>query len=776
MNSDMLCYGCFSERSNTKNCLFCDYIYETGPESLLHLTPGTVLLNKYLIGKVLGQGGFGITYLAFDINLNLKLAIKEYLPQYWATRTSGLSKVVMLTSSTSDLYKYGLTKYMEEARTLARFLEHPNIVSIRDYFEDNNTAYIVMSYHEGLTLQKYLTVKDEPLSLHQSLTIFLPVLDALKEIHTAGILHRDISPDNLIINKSGQVILIDFGAARQAVSGHRQELSVLLKAGYSPEEQFRKKGEQGPWSDIYALAATIYRTITGQIPPESLDRLLEDNITPPSKMGVDVNYEQEKVLLKALAVRATDRYRTVDEFQKALILSNTNSNKPLLSKQNESITNTDHHNITEGESKVEQDSVAEIDNLPLAIQKADDLPLPASSLDDLNIPEDDLLSIPDPDSDQSEDSSNVAPPIEDESIKPLDDEETYSTDKKDDSKSYDDQSDDYLDKNEIVQDDIILVSKPADEISIKSKVDSKKVTIPTNLREINITQTHKKIIATILAVAATVLIFVFSQYNQAYTLPIPETPIGSTVVLQEEEVLYKIQQIGDSEAVDIEYRLDWGNGNYSDWSNQLNYSYRWTQPGSYEIKVQARCAQNKDQSEWSAPLQVFVEEKIILIPLAPRLLTPAENFVNTSEAATFEWMPVEDADFYVINVTRSSDSQIIIDKNLGNKTTFTTDELPDDGSTYTWAVAAGNPSGLGLWSKEQSFIQGQKTSQEATASGGTSPVQKSDDEDQETSEDIMKELKERRESLVSSFDPGGGGFGGGGIGGGGGGGGDSGPY
>ncbi len=307
------------EKDEQSACHACGYSADTGPESLLHLPPGTVLQGKYLIGRVLGQGGFGITYLAYDTTLNIKLAIKEYLPQYLATRATGQNEVSVIKSSLLNDFKYGLSKFLEEARTLARFIEHPNVVSVRDFFEANGTAYLVMGYVEGLTFQKYLENKGGIVDVEQALQIFMPVLDALKDVHTTGILHRDISPENLLIDTTGRVVLVDFGAARQAMGVQSKSLSVIMKAGYSPEEQYRSKGVQGPWTDIYAVAATLYHTITGVMPLESLDRLVEDSLVPPSHFGVECSYEFEQVLLKALEVRAQNRYQAVEEFQAELL-------------------------------------------------------------------------------------------------------------------------------------------------------------------------------------------------------------------------------------------------------------------------------------------------------------------------------------------------------------------------------------------------------------------------------------------------------------------------
>jgi serine/threonine protein kinase len=323
MNYHNLCPGCFNSNDFTECCPHCGYQVGAESESLLHLPPGTMLQGKFLLGRVLGHGGFGITYLAWDTTLKIKLAIKEYLPQQLATRSADQNTVTVYKSSLTEEFRYGLNKFLEEARTLARFNEHPNIVTVRDYFEANNTAYLVMNHHQGVTLQRYLDSKGGKIPVEQALKIFMPVLDALKEVHAAGILHRDISPDNLLINTEGRVILIDFGAARQAMGEKSKSLSVIMKAGYSPEEQYRSKGKQGSWTDIYALAATFYRAITGIMPPESLDRLADDTLVRPSKLGVEITSQQEDTLLKALAVKADDRYKEVSEMQNELLPGKT---------------------------------------------------------------------------------------------------------------------------------------------------------------------------------------------------------------------------------------------------------------------------------------------------------------------------------------------------------------------------------------------------------------------------------------------------------------------
>jgi serine/threonine protein kinase len=318
MDLNKLCMGCMEVKGDVGLCPFCGYKEGTKPELPLHLMPRTIISKKYLLGKVLGQGGFGITYLAWDIYLDRKLAVKEYFPRDLAYREKGEGAVSIYSRATQSEYDYGLDKFMAEGKTLAKLEGHPNIVAIKDFFKSNDTAYLVMNYVEGISLADYLNRLKEQFSFEQALQIFMPVLDAVKAIHQTGLLHRDISPDNIYITVHGRVILLDFGAARHALGEKGKNLSIILKPGYAPEEQYRSKGAQGPWTDIYAIAVTIYQAITGRMPPDALDRLNGDSIIAPSELSADISAEQEMALMKALAVKAEDRYQTVEEFQDAL--------------------------------------------------------------------------------------------------------------------------------------------------------------------------------------------------------------------------------------------------------------------------------------------------------------------------------------------------------------------------------------------------------------------------------------------------------------------------
>ncbi len=282
------------------------------------LTLGRILDGRYRIGRVLGHGGFGITYLAWDDNLHLRLAIKEYLPRDSATRAPDGVSLAIFSGPAGEQFAYGLDRFLEEARALAHFDQHPGIVTVKNFFRAYGTGYCVMDYVDGITLRHYLDQQPGGrIGVADALKLLMPVMDALRAVHKEGLLHRDLAPDNIYLTADGRIKLLDFGAARFAASEHSKSLSIILKPGYAPEEQYRSKGKQGPWTDVYGLAATFYRAITGTVPPEALDRTEEDELLPPSKQGIAIPPHQEAVLLKALAIKAPSRYQSISEFQQA---------------------------------------------------------------------------------------------------------------------------------------------------------------------------------------------------------------------------------------------------------------------------------------------------------------------------------------------------------------------------------------------------------------------------------------------------------------------------
>jgi formylglycine-generating enzyme required for sulfatase activity len=249
----------------------------------LRILPVGQALSDYRIEGVLGQGGFGITYLATDTNLGRKVAIKEYYPREYATRDSTLTIRATGNAEDRETFNWGLTRFLEEARILARF-EHPNIVAVRRFFEANGTAYLVMDYCDGEPLDEVIK-RNGPLSKDQLERILLPLLDGLEEIHSTNFLHRDIKPANIFIRRDGSPVLLDFGAARQETGNHSRSVTSLATAGYAAVEQYSTKGKQGPWTDIYGLGATLYRAVTGEKPQESTDRMLEDTLEPAAEKG-----------------------------------------------------------------------------------------------------------------------------------------------------------------------------------------------------------------------------------------------------------------------------------------------------------------------------------------------------------------------------------------------------------------------------------------------------------------------------------------------------------
>lgn len=307
------CSKCMNPIEETDvECPFCGTALNAEIPSH-HLAPGTILNNKFMVGAALGEGGFGITYIGRDTKLDMKVAIKEYYPNGYVNRSNTISPAV--NSSTSgerkDFFDAGRERFLREAQILAKFSGSTGIVDVRDFFEENNTAYIVMEYLDGQTLKDYLKNKGT-LTPEQTIRLLMPVMESLKKVHTQGLIHRDISPDNIML-VDGHVKLLDFGAARNVSATANKSLSVMLKPGYAPEEQYRSKGDQGPWTDVYALCATMYKCITGVTPDDSTQRVFSDELKTPSALGISIDPVIEQALLKGLNVMQKDRYQNIDE-------------------------------------------------------------------------------------------------------------------------------------------------------------------------------------------------------------------------------------------------------------------------------------------------------------------------------------------------------------------------------------------------------------------------------------------------------------------------------
>ena len=319
MQNEQICYNCFQERDSLDGpCPYCGFdLAENEKKYPVALRAGTVLNDRYIVGRVLGQGGFGITYLAWDTQLEAKVAIKEFMPGELATRVEGTT-VSVLSADRSEDFTYGAERFQEEARTLAKFIGNPNIAAVTSYFDENDTSYFVMDYIEGISFKTYIANHGGKVSVEDTLNVMIPVLRALTAVHQEGFIHRDVTPDNIYITKDGMVKLLDFGSARYSIGDKSKSLDVILKVGYAPKEQYIRRSRQGPYTDVYSCAACFYAALTGFLPPEALERLDRDELVPVSQCGVDIPEYLDKAILKGLAVQPEDRFQSAEEFLEAI--------------------------------------------------------------------------------------------------------------------------------------------------------------------------------------------------------------------------------------------------------------------------------------------------------------------------------------------------------------------------------------------------------------------------------------------------------------------------
>lgn len=310
------CPCCVSRIDVGNICPNCDGAWNYRPKEH-HLKPGSILNNKYLVGKVLGEGGFGITYVGRDLMLDMKVAIKEYYPRGVATRSNTVSTSISLIDwSFSNSFNKGRDQFITEARTIAKMDKESAVVTVRDFFEENNSGYIVMEFVEGEDLRSVIQKTQKPMDSEELLPLLEPVFSALGELHAIGLIHRDISPDNIMI-ENGRARLIDFGCARELDAAENAD--AALKHSFSPIEQYENH-DMGPWTDVYAMAATIYYCLTGQLLPKATERVVNDSLVPPTKCGAKLKPKQERALMKALSFRREDRYQTMEQFGKDLFI------------------------------------------------------------------------------------------------------------------------------------------------------------------------------------------------------------------------------------------------------------------------------------------------------------------------------------------------------------------------------------------------------------------------------------------------------------------------
>ena len=297
-------------KSEGQQCSHCGYNHATAKPYSGALPLFSVLNGHYLLGRVLGRGGFGITYVAKDITTNRVCAIKEYMPSEWATRNGSTQSIIPHEGTKAQyVFQHGKEKFLEEARTLAKLRDNPIVVDIWDYFQQNNTAYLVMEYLDGSDLRKKAKTNGGTLDTDYMKNIFVTIASSLMTVHNLNILHRDLSPENIIVTSDDRIKLIDFGAARNFVSTQNVGMSILLKPGFAPPEQYDKKGAQGPWSDVYALCATFYTLVSGKPLVDAMFRYRGQEQPSLASLGCKVTQRTSDVIQRGMELDYRKRYR-----------------------------------------------------------------------------------------------------------------------------------------------------------------------------------------------------------------------------------------------------------------------------------------------------------------------------------------------------------------------------------------------------------------------------------------------------------------------------------
>ncbi len=308
-----ICPNCFKAEFQEK-CGHCGYIAIHQMENHMLLTPGTTLGNRYLLGRTLGAGGFGVTYLAKDLNNGQLIAVKEYLPAVLAVRDPETKQVYPSSRESQETFTHGISVFQKEADVLRKFIGNQAVVQIQDFLTENGTAYFTMEFLDGVNLKALTISLGGSLPVTMVLEILENISAALEAVHQQGLLHRDISPENIFITKTGFSKLIDFGATRFFVGERSRSLSVILKPGFAPPEQYSSKGNQGPWTDIYALSATIYYVLTGQNIPDAPDRIGGRQMIPIQELVPSLPTSVCKAINMGLELDYRNRPQTMQEF------------------------------------------------------------------------------------------------------------------------------------------------------------------------------------------------------------------------------------------------------------------------------------------------------------------------------------------------------------------------------------------------------------------------------------------------------------------------------
>ncbi|MBP9987947.1 MAG: serine/threonine protein kinase, partial [Ruminococcus sp.] len=319
LNNKRMCPLCFTEvKSGANTCPVCGKVNELN--TIPQVLPcGTILHGRYVLGKTLGKGGFSITYLAYDSKTDSVVAVKEFFPSGIAKRDRNQLYVTTQSDSDINFFKQNMKHFYEEAQILSS-LQHPNIVNIYKLFSENGTVYYTMEYLNGYDLRHMLTYRGGKLNEQELVPIIACVSEALQTVHDKGLLHRDIAPDNIFITNDGSVKLIDFGAAKDIGNNNQKSFSIILKQGFAPLEQYQRRGNQGPWTDIYALGATMYYCLNGSMPLFAADRISNPDI------NINCSKQLEAVIGKMMEINIENRYKSIKEFKSHFLSAVNNIN------------------------------------------------------------------------------------------------------------------------------------------------------------------------------------------------------------------------------------------------------------------------------------------------------------------------------------------------------------------------------------------------------------------------------------------------------------------
>lgn len=309
-----LCMGCMeSIEDRVTTCPHCGYDETTLRQESYYLAPGTIVGGKYIVGRVLGYGGYTVTYLGMDAELNRKIMVKEYLPSDFSTRSEGEREVTIYSGDALEQFEQGLTTFLNEANRIQHLENIPGIAKVYDCVAENDTGYVISEYLEGHTLKEVLD-SGRSFTPQEAKNFISHILEGLRLVHPLDVIHCDIAPETIMITNTGEIKLLDFGATRYVTTANSKSLAIILKQGYAPEEQYRSRGSRGPWTDVYALAAVMYRMITGLVPDESVDRALVDELKEPSKLGIQIPKNMENAMMNALNVYQKDRTLSAEVF------------------------------------------------------------------------------------------------------------------------------------------------------------------------------------------------------------------------------------------------------------------------------------------------------------------------------------------------------------------------------------------------------------------------------------------------------------------------------